>query len=99
VLLLAQLFANDVGAADTPPEPVQHEFLIRNFKTQSGAELPQVRVPLSDARYEASSIPRCQLLPIPSLWGHTAGARASPEDAKFLNQQIGRFLRAGVPRK
>ena len=48
--------------------------------------------PVTDAAYEAQSIPHCTLLPIPSLWGHPAGAGASPEDEKFLNEHIGAFL-------
>jgi homoserine O-acetyltransferase len=49
--------------------------------------------PVGDARYEAQFIPRCTLLPIPSLWGHPAGAGAGPADGKFLNEHIGGFLR------
>ena len=48
--------------------------------------------PLTDARYEAGFIPGVTLKPIPSLWGHPAGAAANPTDAKFLNENIGRFL-------
>jgi homoserine O-acetyltransferase/O-succinyltransferase len=48
--------------------------------------------PVTDARYEAAFIPHCSLLPIPSLWGHPAGAGASPADAKFLNEHIASFL-------
>jgi homoserine O-acetyltransferase len=48
--------------------------------------------PVTDARYEAPMIPHCTLLPIPSLWGHPAGAGASPADSKFLNQNIAAFL-------
>jgi homoserine O-acetyltransferase len=48
--------------------------------------------PLGDARYEAGFIPRVTLTPIPSLWGHTAGAASNPADAKFLNEKIGTFL-------
>jgi homoserine O-acetyltransferase len=48
--------------------------------------------PLTDARYEAPFIRKCTLMPIPSLWGHTAGAASNPADAKFLNENIGRFL-------
>ena len=50
--------------------------------------------PLTDARYEAAFIPGVTLLPIPSLWGHTAGAASNPADAKFLNDNIGKFLAA-----
>lgn len=48
--------------------------------------------PVGDARYEAAFIPRVTLTPIPSLWGHTAGAASNPADAKFLNDTIGKFL-------
>jgi homoserine O-acetyltransferase len=48
--------------------------------------------PIGDARYEAPFIPKGTLMPIPSLWGHTAGAASNPADAKFLNENIGRFL-------
>jgi homoserine O-acetyltransferase len=48
--------------------------------------------PLGDARYEAAFIPGVTLTPIPSLWGHTAGAASNPADAKFLNEKIGAFL-------
>lgn len=48
--------------------------------------------PVTDARYEAASIPHVTLLPIPSLWGHPAGAGASPADKKFLNDAIEAFL-------
>jgi homoserine O-acetyltransferase len=48
--------------------------------------------PIGDARYEAQFIPGVFLIPIPSLWGHTAGAASNPADAKFLNETIGRFL-------
>jgi homoserine O-acetyltransferase len=48
--------------------------------------------PVTDAQYEAPFIPRCTLLPIPSLYGHPAGAGASPADEKFLNTNIALFL-------
>src|SRR5579863_6698988 len=49
--------------------------------------------PVGDARYEAPFIPKVTLMPIPSLWGHTAGAASNPADAIFLNDNIGQFLR------
>jgi homoserine O-acetyltransferase len=49
--------------------------------------------PVGDARYEAGFIPGVTLMPIPSLWGHTAGAASNPADAKFLNDNIGAFLK------
>ena len=51
--------------------------------------------PVGDARYEAAFIPKVSLVPIPSLWGHTAGAGGSAADEKFLNEKIGQFLAAG----
>lgn len=48
--------------------------------------------PLTDARYEAQFIPKVQFIPIPSLWGHPAGAAANPADKQFLNATIARFL-------
>lgn len=48
--------------------------------------------PVGDGRYEAQFIPHVKLVPIPSLWGHPAGAGASPEDRDFLNRQISEFL-------
>jgi homoserine O-acetyltransferase len=48
--------------------------------------------PLADAKFEAQFIPHVTLTPIPSLWGHPAGAGGNPADRAFLNQHIGRFL-------
>jgi homoserine O-acetyltransferase/O-succinyltransferase len=51
--------------------------------------------PVSDAKYEAGFMKTVTLTPIPSLWGHPAGAAADPADAKFLNETIGKFLSSG----
>ena len=48
--------------------------------------------PVGDARYEAAFMSTVTLKPIPSLWGHTAGAAGSAADGKFLNQNIAAFL-------
>ena len=48
--------------------------------------------PLTDAKYEAQFIPGVSLVPIPSLWGHPAGAGADPADRDFLNGRIAAFL-------
>ncbi len=48
--------------------------------------------PVGDAKYEAQFIPHVTFAPIPSLWGHPAGAAPNPADAKFLNETIGKFL-------
>ena len=52
--------------------------------------------PIGDARFEAQFIRGVSFVPIPSLWGHPAGAGGNPADRAFLNQTIGRFL-AGEP--
>ncbi len=49
--------------------------------------------PLGDAKYESGFMHTGTLLPIPSLWGHTAGAASNPADAKFLNTHIAAFLK------
>lgn len=51
--------------------------------------------PVGDARYEAQFMSTVSLVPIPSLWGHPAGAGASPEDRAFLNETIAKFLAGG----
>jgi len=84
--------SNDVG--NTPPFAGNVETALRSIKAQV-LYMPSetdLYFPLSDARYEAAFIPHCSLVPIPSLWGHPAGAGASREDAKFLNEHIGAFL-------
>lgn len=53
--------------------------------------------PVTDARYESAFMSTVTLRPIPSLWGHTAGAGASPADEKFLNEEIARFLSLSKP--
>jgi homoserine O-acetyltransferase len=49
--------------------------------------------PITDARYEQAFIPRVTFTPIPSLWGHTAGAGSNPADLTFLNEHVAAFLK------
>ena len=49
--------------------------------------------PITDARYEQAFIPRVTFTPIPSLWGHTAGAASNPADLRFLNEHVAAFLK------
>lgn len=84
--------SNDVG--QTPPFHGDAPAALRSIKARvlympSATDL---YFPLTDARYEAAFIPHCTLAPIPSLWGHPAGAGASPADAKFVNEHVARFL-------
>ncbi len=56
-----------------------------------------LRPPTSTSRSTTRSTKRrssrtCELAPIPSLWGHPAGAGASPADKNFLNEKIAAFL-------
>jgi homoserine O-acetyltransferase len=50
--------------------------------------------PVSDAKQESKWIKKVTLAPIPSLWGHPAGAGASPEDLAFIEQKLRAFLAA-----
>ena len=51
--------------------------------------------PIGDARYEKEFIPGVSFMPIPSLWGHTAGAASNPADGKFLNEKVAGFMSLG----
>ena len=84
--------ANNVG--NTPGFGGDVEKALRSIKTPI-MYMPSetdLYFPLTDARYEAAFIPGVLLKPIPSLWGHTAGAAPNPVDAKFLNENIRDFL-------
>lgn len=48
--------------------------------------------PVGDARYESAFMANVLFKPIPSLWGHTAGAAATAADGLFLNDQMIAFL-------
>ncbi len=84
--------SNDVGA--TAPFRGDVEAALRSIKVPV-LYMPSetdLYFPIGDARYEASFIPGVQFTPIPSLWGHTAGAASNPADKKFLNEAIASFL-------
>jgi len=83
---------HDVGA--TPGFNGDVERALRSIKTPI-LYMPSetdLYFPLTDARYEAAFISGVALKPIPSLWGHTAGAAPNLADAKFLNDNIADFL-------
>jgi len=87
---------HDVGA--TPGFNGDVEKALRSIKTPFlyMPSATDMYFPVEDARYEAKYMSTVSLVPIPSLWGHPAGAAVDPEDAKFLNETIGSFL-AGRP--
>jgi homoserine O-acetyltransferase len=87
---------HDVGA--TPGFGGDEKKALRSIKAQV-LYMPSetdLYFPVGDARYEAQFIPHCILLPIPSLWGHPAGAGASPADERFLNENIALFLKGDL---
>jgi homoserine O-acetyltransferase len=48
---------------------------------------------VEDNRREVARMPRAELRPIPSIWGHRAGNPAqNPADAKFLDDAVGDLL-------
>ena len=87
---------HDVGT--TPPFAGDVEAALRSIRVPV-LYLPSetdLYFPLTDARYEQQFIPKVTFLPIPSLWGHPAGAGGNPADNQFLNENIAAFL-AGRP--
>jgi len=84
---------HDVGA--TPGFGGEVERALRSIKVRV-LYMPSetdLYFPMSDARYEQALIPRVTFTPIPSLWGHTAGAASNPADLRFLNEHIAAFLK------
>ncbi len=84
--------SNNVG--DTTPFKGDEAAALRSIKVPvlympSATDL---YFPVEDAHYEAGFIEHCVFMPIPSLWGHPAGAGASPADEKFLNEHIASFM-------
>ncbi len=48
--------------------------------------------PIGDATYERQFLEDVKFVPIPSLWGHSAGGGGNAADATFINEQIAPFL-------
>ncbi|MET3108499.1 homoserine O-acetyltransferase [Oxalobacteraceae bacterium GrIS 2.11] len=88
---------HDVGG--TPPFNGKVEAALKSIKVPV-LYMPSetdLYFPLGDAKYEAAFISKVTLAPIPSLWGHPAGAAASPEDGTFLNSHVTAFLKQTAP--
>ena len=49
--------------------------------------------PVGDARYESEFITGVRLVPVPSLWGHSAGSGGNPADNDFIDRHIREFLK------
>ena len=49
--------------------------------------------PVGDARYESEFITGVKLVPVPSLWGHSAGSGGNPADNDFIDSQVREFLK------
>ena len=84
----------DAGGADHPGFGGDIEAALRSIEVPV-LYMPSetdLYFPMTDARYEASFIAHLQFVPIPSLWGHPAGAASNPTDKAFLNATIARFL-------
>ncbi|MGI4830041.1 MAG: alpha/beta fold hydrolase [Janthinobacterium lividum] len=84
--------SNDVGATPGMGGDVQKALGSIKVPVLYMPSATDLYFPLEDAQYESKYIPGVQLVPIPSLWGHPAGAGASPADKLFLNQHISAFL-------
>jgi homoserine O-acetyltransferase len=92
ILQLRTWESNDVGA--TPGFAGDMKKALASIKA-SVLYMPSATdlyFPVGDSRYESQFMPHVTLMPIPSLWGHPAGAGASPADKDFLNKNIAAFL-------
>ncbi|MBV8336423.1 MAG: hypothetical protein JO358_13465 [Alphaproteobacteria bacterium] len=48
---------------------------------------------VDDNRREVALMPKAELRPIPSIWGHRAGNPAqNPDDAKFIGEAVPELL-------
>ncbi|MBS1664110.1 MAG: alpha/beta fold hydrolase [Bacteroidetes bacterium] len=82
------------NVGNTPPFNGDVEAALRSIKVPF-LYMPSetdLYFPLTDAKYESSFMSTVTFKPIPSLWGHTAGAASNPADGKFLNENIAQFL-------
>lgn len=82
------------NVGDTPGFGGDHEKALRSI-TAKVLYMPcetDLYFPIGDARYEQQFLANSTFMPIPSLWGHSAGGGGNPADAAFINEQIARFL-------
>jgi homoserine O-acetyltransferase len=93
ILQLRTWDANDVGATPGFGGDVKKALGSIKAPVLYMPSATDLYFPVTDAKFEAQFIRRVTLLPIPSLWGHPAGAGAGPGDKKFINDHIASFLR------
>jgi homoserine O-acetyltransferase len=92
ILQLRTWDANDVGATPGFGGDVQKALKSIKAPVLYMPSATDLYFPVTDAKFEAQFIPQVTLMPIPSLWGHPAGAGAGPGDKKFINDHIASFL-------
>jgi homoserine O-acetyltransferase len=82
------------NVGDTPGFGGDHERALRSIRARvlylPGAT--DLYFPVGDADYEKQFLKNVSYVPIPSLWGHSAGSGGNPADVAFLNDQIRAFL-------
>jgi homoserine O-acetyltransferase len=96
ILQLRTWDANDVGATPGFGGDVQKALKSIKVPVLYMPSATDLYFPVTDAKFEAQFIPQVTLLPIPSLWGHPAGAGAGPGDKKFINDHVANFLGIGT---
>jgi homoserine O-acetyltransferase len=82
------------SVGDTPGFDSGFEKALRSIKARV-LFLPSetdLYFPVADSENEARLIPGAEVVVIPSIWGHGAGAGRGPGDAEFLNRTIAEFL-------
>jgi len=83
------------NVGDTPGFDGDHERALRSIQARV-LYMPgetDLYFPPGDARYESEFIRGVTLVPIPSLWGHSAGSGGNPADNDFIDAQIRQFLK------
>lgn len=68
---------------------LNYQFLVGPDRVPGATDL---YFPVADAEYERRFLPKVTFVPIPSLWGHSAGGGGNPADAAFINREIAAFL-------
>jgi len=84
------------NVGDTPGFGGDHERALRSIKARV-LYMPgetDLYFPVGDGKYESQFINGVVFMPIPSLWGHSAGGGGNPADNEFIDAQVKNFLAA-----